>query len=80
MGVINHVASAVSLAKSWRMSLDHASINTVIPTATLNLILNSLIEIGEGQSGAGPSASEAASKAVGQRMAVFQSAIKDRDT
>lgn len=79
MPVINHVASAVNLAKSWRMSVDASKAETAIPTATLLLLLNALIDIGEDVSGAGLKTADIQAKAVIGRTAALQSAIKDRD-
>ena len=80
MGVINHLASAVNLAKSWRMSVDETKIDTVIPTATLVLLLDSLIGFGQDQSGMGMKAADIQAKTVVGRTAALQSAIKDRDS
>lgn len=80
MPIINHTASAVNLAKSWRMSLDMTKIDSTIPTATLLLLLDSLIAIGEDVSGAGIKAADVQAKVVVGRTAALQSAIKDRDT
>lgn len=43
----NHIASTVSLAKATLMSLDRAKENTVLPTRTVELMLNTLIDLGE---------------------------------
>lgn len=80
MGIINHTASAVSLAKSWRMSVDQSQVNTTIPTATLLLLLNVLIDVGEDVGGAGVKTADVQAKTVIGRTAALQSAIKDRDT
>lgn len=80
MGVINHVASAVNLAKAWKMSLDHTKVDATIPTATLLLMLNAIIELGEGQPGTAGKTAEVQAKAVSERMSAFQSAIKERDS
>lgn len=46
MGVIDHVGSAVNLAKQMRMDLDPDSLETRVPTATLRLLLDMLIDLG----------------------------------
>ena len=47
MPIIDQVASVANLAKMWVQGLDRASVNTTIPTATLELMLNTLIELSE---------------------------------
>ncbi|HEY4355949.1 MAG TPA: hypothetical protein VGN16_09395 [Acidobacteriaceae bacterium] len=43
----NKVASTVSLAKTVRMALDHSKEHSALPTRTLELILNTFIELAE---------------------------------
>ena len=78
-GVINHIASSVNLAKSWRMSIDRTKVETSMPTATLFLLLDALIEVGEDRSGAGAKTADIQAKVVIGRSAALQAAIKDRD-
>ena len=47
MPIIDQIASVANLAKMWRDGLDRTSINTTMPTATLDLILTSLIDLAE---------------------------------
>ena len=42
----NEIASNVSLAKSILFGLDRSKLETSVPTATLVLLLNALIELG----------------------------------
>lgn len=79
MSVINHIASSVNLAKSWRMSIDKSKIDATMPTATLLLLLDALIEVGEDRNGVGAKAADIQAKAVIGRSAALQAAIKDRD-
>jgi hypothetical protein len=44
----NQTASVVSLAKTVRMGLDKSKEITALSTPTLELLLNTLIELGEG--------------------------------
>lgn len=46
MSIHNATASTVALAKSWLMTLDRTSIDTKVPTATLELWLNTIIDLG----------------------------------
>ncbi len=48
----NKVASVVSLAKTMQMALDLAKENTLVPTRSLELILNTMIEVGQDNSSA----------------------------
>lgn len=43
----NQVASTVSLAKTVKMALDLTKEHSTLPTRTLELLLNTLIELGE---------------------------------
>lgn len=45
--VIDRAANMVSLAKQWLMALDRSAADTSIPTPTLELMLNTLVEWGE---------------------------------
>jgi hypothetical protein len=44
---INQTASVVNLAKSLRAGLNPASLNTTLQTATVQLILDTLIDLGQ---------------------------------
>ncbi len=46
MPIHNQTASVVNLAKSWLMTLERSRIETPMPTETLRLILETLIELG----------------------------------
>ena len=46
MPVHNVLASTVNLAKSWLMTLDRSRIETPVPTETLRLWLETLIDLG----------------------------------
>lgn len=39
-------ASTVMLAKSWLLTLDRKALNTTVPTATLELWLRTLVDLG----------------------------------
>ena len=43
--VHNVLASTVNLAKSWLMTLDSRQVETPVPTETLKLWLNTLVEL-----------------------------------
>lgn len=47
MPVHDQTATVVNLAKAMRRDIDRASLTTSVQTATLELLLNSLIELGE---------------------------------
>lgn len=44
----NQLASVVSLAKTYRLGLDRSKELTSLPTATLELLLSTFIELAEG--------------------------------
>lgn len=44
--MIDHTASTVALARTLMMDLDPTSVDTRIPTATLRLVLETLIALG----------------------------------
>ena len=67
MPIHNQVASTVALAKSWLLTLDRASIETKIPTATLELMLQSIVDMGTPAHD--QAVSDAASRTVMGRMA-----------
>ena len=48
--VINETANRVNLAKSWLLTLDRNQIETSVNTATLELLLRTIIEWGEPES------------------------------
>lgn len=43
----DQVASVVAMAKQFRLSLDRSAINTALPTASLALIFDTLVDLGE---------------------------------
>lgn len=47
MPIIDQVASVANLARMHRDGLDRSSINTTLPTATFELLLNTLIQLAE---------------------------------
>lgn len=47
MPIHDQTATVVNLAKAMRRDLDRMALNTSVQTATLELLLNSLIELGE---------------------------------
>jgi hypothetical protein len=46
MPIHDTVASTVNLAKSWLFTLDRSKIETAVPTETLRLWLETLIDLG----------------------------------
>lgn len=42
----NQIASVVNLARANLMALDRKSLNTTLPTATVELLLKTLIDLG----------------------------------
>jgi hypothetical protein len=46
MPVHNATASVVALAKSWLMTLDRTRLDTPVPTETLRLWLETIIDLG----------------------------------
>lgn len=47
MPIIDQAASVANMARMWVQGLDRTSLNTTIPTATLELMLTTLIELAE---------------------------------
>lgn len=45
----DQTASVVNLCKSWKMTLDRSALNTTVPTATLELWLDTIITLGTPQ-------------------------------
>lgn len=79
MPIHNQTASTVNLAKSLLISIDRTKADTTIPTATYDLLLKTLVHLGDDQGGAGMKIAEAQSKEVSSRSAALNSAAKDRD-
>ncbi len=76
MPVHDQTASIVNLAKSWRLTLDRASINTSIPTATLELMLDTIITLGTPQ--VVQDTGDAAARTVMGRVAAISEAERAR--
>ena len=79
MGLINHTANAVNLAKAQLMSLDRSKLETPVQTGTLELMLKALIELGEDTQGAGMKTADAREKFILTKGAAVKSAMDARD-
>lgn len=47
MPIIDQAASVANLARMWVQGLDRTALNTTVPTATLELMLTTLIDLAE---------------------------------
>ena len=78
MPIHDQTASVVNLAKSRRLTQDRASIDTTIPTATLELILDTVIALGTPQTA--HDTGDAAARSVMGRVASISEAQRARDS
>jgi hypothetical protein len=75
MPIHDQTASVVNLAKSWKLTLERAALNTTIPTATLELLLDTLIALGTPQ--VAQDTSDAAARTVMGRVAAISEAQRN---